>query len=119
MRRYYGMSLAEVRRAPISELVELVAWLPSDAAVHRATDPDWWITPAIELAQRIEQGVRVAAWIHSKDADPKAPRNFPQPMPLTKAQRDADEARRDAGSFGDASKYRQMTIEEARVFLGW
>ena len=52
-------------------------------------------------------------------ADPTAPRNFPQPMPLTKAQRDADEARRDAGGFGDVSKYGQMTIEEARVFLGW
>ena len=58
----------------------MVAHLPPDSAVWRASNPHWQRTPEIDLLRMVEHGVRVLAWQQTKDAE--RGRNFPEAIRL-------------------------------------
>ena len=58
----------------------MVAYLPPDSAVWRASNPHWQRTPEIDLLRMVEHGVRVLAW--QQTADATKGRNYPKHVPL-------------------------------------
>lgn len=93
--------------------VVMVRGLLRDPSSHllRAVEPDWWVTPELQMLREIEHAARLSAWIHTTDAAKTVPQHRPEPIPLTAAERERWEL--------DHATYTPMSFDEARDFLGW
>lgn len=73
----------------LRDFADCAVHMPPGSATERAADPDWQITPEVLLLREVEHAVRVVAWQKTKDASLSTPRQYPERVPVTKAQRDA------------------------------
>lgn len=112
LHQYHGVRWATIRTSEhtLLEIADWVGGLPPDSAVARATNPEWQLTADSFLLRDIEHALRVLAWQQTADATSKRPKHFPQPIPLTEAEVEAQKPKRE---------YDVMTIDEANEFLGW
>lgn len=99
---------------PLAEIAEYVAHLPPDSATMRAVDPDFWVSPEVQMLREIEQALRVISWQRTEDGSKG--RNYPKPMPLTGAEKAA--ARDEAAKNGDVA-FETTTQDQMRQLLGW
>jgi hypothetical protein len=106
MRRFYGMGWDEARALPLTEVADMVAHLPPEAAVHRAADPHWRRTNEVEILRLMEHGIRVLGW--QKTRDGQAGRNVPEPLPMPW------DPPTERGIRGDS-----MTWDEAADWFDW
>lgn len=113
VRRYYGIPLDGAREAgvPLSELADMVAHLPPEAAVWRALDPDWrWDIHAQLTAQVIDE-VRALTWLLER-LKTKSKRKAPEPFP-----RPGVTPPEDVSVYGGRSS--ALPMDEMAAWLGW
>jgi hypothetical protein len=98
------------------ELLAFVQYAPEDSAIVRAQgvepDPDAWITPEIQMLREIHHAITVLAWQRTDAAAATPPRDYPERIPLTEAEREAAEQKA-------APTYESLPVEEMADFLGW
>lgn len=113
LHQHHGVRLALGRRCGYSvlEIADFAANLPVDSAVARAVDPDWAVTTETLLLREIEHGIRISIWQQTPDGSKKHPQHYPQALPVTHAEIDAQKKAK--------PEYDRMTIAEADEFLGW
>lgn len=109
-----GLRLDDLGTARLTwaDLWAFVQYPPKDSALVRATDPDHWISPEIQILREVKHELDVLVWMQTKDAQRRSPQNYPERMPLTAAARAAAEA-------AAAPEYDVEPIEDIAAFLGW
>lgn len=78
----------------------------------RAIDPDWWVTPQVQLLREIEHGIEVLQWQNTEGAHRNPPTGFPMRTPLTAAERKSE---RDARP----KKPDALPLDDMARWLGW
>lgn len=107
MRRFYGMGLDEARhRVTLTELADMVLYLPREGALGRSMDEHWRRSPEVDLLREIEHNVRLHMWMGSRDGEKG--RNIPEPIRLPW------DPKPEGGHVGD-----RMDWDEAADWLGW
>lgn len=97
------------------DLFELWAFVhhsPRDSAVYRATNPDWWVGPEVQMLREVHHGLAVLAWQRTEDATRRDPQNYPDRLPLTAEEVAAAKARQ-------PDELDAVSVEEMNDWLGW
>lgn len=114
-RRFYSLRLLDVRAGTagvtLTEFADLACYLPLESATEREIDPEWWVSPELQMLRDISYATSVLKW--QPTADGHRNQRPPRWEPLTKAERAAALKAR-GGQPMDA-----MPLEEARALLGW
>lgn len=107
----YQMRLTEaVETYPLDEVADMVAGLPPGGALARAVNPEWWLTPEVQLLRDVAYAVRHSQWLASTN---RVLQLEPLPMPLTDAERQANIKAR-GGQPMDA-----VPVADMAARLGW
>lgn len=79
MRRYYGLSMSDLRGLGLGEAIDLVVHLPEDSVTFTAVAGGWTLANQLAAAQVDE--TRVLIWQKTKDGQKgrKAPKPIPRP----------------------------------------
>lgn len=79
LRRFYGLGLADLRhRCSLLEAADMVAYLPPESAVWRASNPHWQRSLEVDLLRSVEHDLRVLAWQQGS----RKRHEYPEPIPL-------------------------------------
>lgn len=79
MRRFYGLSMSELRALGLREAIDLVVYLPEDSVTLTAVAGGWSLAHQLAAAQVDE--LRVLVWQKTKDGQKgkKPPKPIPRP----------------------------------------